>query len=226
MMRVEEFHEDDDMEDVVHTCPYCRTNAFFQPLGKDHRVSAQYACGQRACPNCKGHVFVVFEWKKFRRAYPPLRIDFDTADVPAKIVRTFSEALDCHSHNCHVAAAILVRRTLEEICADRGAKGKNLKVRIRDLRDRVILPPELFDAMDELRLLGNDAAHVEAKSYEEIGAVELQAVIEFTKEILKGVFQFKGLLAKLQDLKKKKAGSEQSAAPNAGPAGAPPASVS
>jgi len=28
----------------------------------------------------------------------------------------------------------MVRRTLEEICADRGAKGKDLKARINDLR--------------------------------------------------------------------------------------------
>ena len=73
-----------------------------------------------------------------------------------------------------------------------------------------------------LRLLGNAAAHVESKTYEEIGAAELQAAIEFTKEILKGVYQYKGLLTKLQELKKKTS-SQQAAAPNAG---APPASVS
>lgn len=160
-------------------------------------------------------MFVVFERRKLKEAYPPLRIDFDTTDVPERIVKTFTEALDCHSHNYFVATAILVRRTLEEICADRGAKGKDLKDRICDLKTKVILPKELFDAMDELRLLGNDAAHIEAKSYEEIGAEELQVAIEFTKEILKGVFQYKGLLTKLQALKKKK--TEPCTAPNDGP---------
>jgi uncharacterized protein DUF4145 len=93
---------------------------------------------------------------------------------------------------------------LSQSTGRRGAKGKDLKDRISDLRGKVILPPELFDAMDELRLLGNDAAHVEAKSYEEIRAEELQTAIEFTKEILKGVYQYRGLLTKLQDLKKRK----------------------
>jgi hypothetical protein len=211
-MRVEQFTKEDSLETVVHTCPYCRTKAFFQRLGDDHQISTQYASGERFCPNCKGHIFVVFEWRRFKMAYPPIRIDFDTQDIPDKIVNTFSEGLDCHSHDHHIAAAIMVRRTLEEICADRGAKGKDLKDRISDLRGRVILPPELFEAMDELRLLGNDAAHVEAKGYEEIGAEELQAAIEFTKEILKGVYQYKGLLTKLQELKKRKTPEQGAAA--------------
>jgi hypothetical protein len=117
-------------------------------------------------------------------------------------VQTLSEAVDCHSHRYFTAAAIMVRRTLEEICDERAAKGKNLRERIKDLRSKVILPPELFEAMHELRLLGNDAAHIEAKTFEEIGKDELEAAILFTKEILKGVYQYKGLLSKLQALKK------------------------
>jgi len=97
----------------------------------------------------------------------------------------------------------MVRRTLEEICADLGAAGRDLKARIGDLKTKVVLPPELFEAMDELRLLGNDAAHIEAKSYDSIGTEELETAIEFTKEIMKGVYQYKGLLSKLRGLKKK-----------------------
>jgi Domain of unknown function (DUF4145) len=147
-------------------------------------------------------VFVIFEWGNFWRAYPPLTTDFDTTDVPARIVKTFQEDLLCQAQSCFTAAAIMVRRTLEEICADRGAKGKDLKVRIVALRNIVTLPPELFDAMDELRLLGNDAAHIEAKTYDDIGAKELEVAALFTKEILKGVYQYKSLLSALRNLKK------------------------
>lgn len=212
-MYVDQFTKVEDPKTVVHTCPHCGARAIFHPLGEDHKISAQFASGQRFCPNCNGHIFVVFEWGDFKTAYPPLRIDFVAEHIPDRIVDTFSEALDCHSHGYHVAAAILVRRTLEEICADRGANGKDLKDRVRDLRGKVILPPELFEAMDELRLLGNDAAHIQAKSYEEIGQEELEAAIEFAKEILKGVYQYKGLLSKLQGLKKKKT-PEPSGAPD------------
>lgn len=56
--------------------------------------------------------------------------------------------------------------------------------------------------MDELRLLGNDAAHIESNEFEKIGKPEIEISIEFTKEILKGVYQYEGLLSRLRGLKK------------------------
>jgi len=96
----------------------------------------------------------------------------------------------------------MVRRTLEEICADKNASGNNLKERINSLRDKVILPKELFEGMDELRVLGNDAAHVEAECFDDIGKEEIEISIEFTKEILKAVYQYSDLLAKIKSLKR------------------------
>ena len=58
--------------------------------------------------------------------------------------------------------------------------------------------------MQELRLLGNDAAHIEADTFEKIGKDELEISIEFTKEILKAVYQYESLLEKLRSLKKEK----------------------
>lgn len=202
-MDVDTVEELKSQKKVVHTCPYCRNSAVFFPIGTDLKISEMNTCGQRVCPNCKGHIFVVFRYSNLDRAYPPLRIDFDSTDIPDNVVRSFREALSCLAHNAFVSSAIMVRRTLEEICEDRSAKGKNLKDRISDLKGKVVLPEELFEAMDELRLLGNDAAHIEARTFEQIGADELETAIEFTKEIMKGVYQYKGLLTKLRSLKQK-----------------------
>ena len=96
----------------------------------------------------------------------------------------------------------MIRRTLEEICEDRDAKGKDLKDRIKDLKTKVILPQDLFDAMDELRLLGNDAAHLETKYYNQIDKEEVGVAIEFTIELLKALYQYSALLSKMKELKK------------------------
>ena len=56
--------------------------------------------------------------------------------------------------------------------------------------------------MHELRLLGNDAAHIEANTFEQIGKEELEISIDFTKEILKAVYQYESLLERLRSLKK------------------------
>ncbi len=102
-----------------------------------------------------------------------------------------------------MASAIMIRKTLEEICLDKGATGDNLYKRIENLKSTIVLPKELLSAMQELRLLGNDAAHLEAKTFEQIGKDELEISIELTKEILKAVYQYESLLEKIQGLKKK-----------------------
>lgn len=184
-------------------CPHCGKEGMFVPIGHDVGIDNNVICGQRRCPNpaCKGHLFVVFEHGSLITSYPPVRIAFNSNNVPTNVCKTFEETLDCHSSNCYVAAAIMVRRTLEEICSDRSASGNNLKERIKDLESKIVLPRELIDAMDELRLLGNDAAHIEARTFSQISKAELDVAIEFTKEIIKGLYQYSTLLEHLRSLK-------------------------
>jgi hypothetical protein len=187
-------------------CPHCGKEAVMEPLGEhDYEVGNNFTCGQRRCPNpsCHGHLFVVFKGATIVTAYPPIRLDFDPENIPAKVFRTFEEVITCHASGCYVAAAIMLRRTLEEVCAERTASGKDLKARIHDLRTKIVIPTELLDAMDELRILGNDAAHVQAKDYDDISEVEVTVAVQFTKEILKSLYQYSSLLGKLRALKKK-----------------------
>jgi hypothetical protein len=184
-------------------CPTCGKLGSFEPIGQDISVDG-VACGHRRCPDpsCRCHVFVVVPFGgALAVSYPPSRVEFDASNIPQVIRESFEQALDCHAHGLHIAAAIMVRRTLEEVCSDRGAQGKNLKERIQDLRTKIVLPTELIDGMDELRLLGNDAAHVEAKEFSQISKAELDVAIEFTREILKALYQYAGLLQKLRSLK-------------------------
>jgi hypothetical protein len=186
-------------------CPHCGHEAVFEPLGPhDVLIAQNIVCGQRKCPNpnCSGHLFVTFHKAMLVASYPPLKLDFNSENVPERIRQTFEESLTCHSNGAHVASAMMVRRTLEEICEDKGATGKNLKERIKDLESKIVLPQELLEAMDELRLLGNDAAHIEAKDFDQISDVELEVAIELTKEIMKGLYQYSSLLGKLRSLKK------------------------
>ena len=76
-----------------------------------------------------------------------------------------------------------------------------MKDRISDLGTRVVLPKELFQALDDIRLLGNDAAHVESQDYAKVGKDEVEIAIEFAKEVLKAVYQYAGFLGRLRGLK-------------------------
>lgn len=197
------------------TCPACRREGNFAPLGHDvsfnvpaphlgpNRVR-QIGAGHRLCPNyqCATHVFVVYEGGRVISSYPAGRIDFDGTDVPERVFKAFDEALSCTANECYVGAAMLIRKTLEAVCEERQAVGKNLKDRILELQNKVTLPKDLFDAMGHLRLLGNDAAHIESKDYDTIGKDEVEAGIALTKEIIKATYQYRSLVGKLTALKK------------------------
>lgn len=193
---------------IVTTCPLCGKVATFNdaPHIKDLiTTDSQFVLGQRICPNpeCQLHLFFIRDNKaNILNTFPSLKIDFDSNNIPEKIKKSFEEAIICHSEKCFIASAIMIRRTLEELCEERGASGKNLKDRIFELKNKVILPEALFNALDDLRLLGNDAAHIESKTYEDVGNEEIEIGIELTKEILKACYQLKDLVEKLNKLKK------------------------
>jgi len=162
--------------------------------------------GQRQCPNaeCRAHIFFAADSNggKVYVSYPHEVIDFDSSNLPTSVVKALNEAVVCHSQECFTAAAIMIRKTLEELCHERGVTGSNLKERIAALRSKVIISQELIEGLDNLRLLGNDAAHIEAQVFNEVGQEEVELAIDVTKEVLKSVYQHASLVARLQALKK------------------------
>lgn len=189
-------------------CPSCRRNGTLEPTRIDDlsidNGQSPALFGQRLCPNpdCRCHIFFVMKGRSLLVTYPPERIDFDATALPPPVINAFEEAITCHSAGAYTAAAIMVRKTLEEMCIDRGASGKNLKEKLTSLGSKIIVPKELIEGADELRLLGNDAAHIEAQAYTKVGADEVSVGIEFAKELLKACYQYTDLLARLRALKK------------------------
>lgn len=199
------FSQTDARFSLAIRCPGCGNYGTFEAMAiNDLDLSSGLVVGLRRCPydQCRTVVYYVRRGTTIVLTVPFDRIDFDKADVPEPVLQAFEEAITCHAVRCFVASAMLVRKTLELICADRGAKGKDLKERIKALRERIVVPNELLEGMDDLRLLGNDAAHVESRIFDAIGKEELDVAIEFSKEILKAVYQYKGLTARLKGLKK------------------------
>lgn len=189
--------------------PNCRQLGTFDEIGDVNDLMLKdpwLVFGQRCCPDtkCRTHVFFVIDMQhaKLLASYPPERIDFDTSDIPEKIVNAMEEAITCHASECFAAAAMLVRKTVEELCEAVGAKGEHLKDRIEALRTHVTLSPDLLEGVDELRMLGNDAVHVKAKTFNEIGKEEVELGIMFAKRVLEAVYQHKALVARIRALKK------------------------
>jgi Domain of unknown function (DUF4145) len=198
------------MTPVQLRCPFCRHMGTFESIANVADASTQEVFGShtavmgvRRCPNreCQKGVFVVSAGLRVLVSYPPEVVDVDTTNLPDQVLKSLEEAVQCHSIDCYRAAAIMVRRTLEEVCADRGATGATLKDRIKALGSTVVVPPELLAGIDELRLLGNDAAHIKAQTYNEVGKEEVELAIEVVKTLLLGVYQTASLVERLRALK-------------------------
>lgn len=193
-------------------CPHCRELGSFNVVnqavsftkrGKQgpNYVVHQWFASIRICPNikCFGLVLVIEAHDgRIIEIEPPQLLDFSLDNLPPKLQETLKEAIACHGAGAYRAAAMMVRRLLEEICEENKVTGANLHQRLASLKNAVVLPQPLFDAMNELKALGNDAAHVEAKEYDNIGSGEAEDSIELAKEILKALYQLEGLIARLQ----------------------------
>jgi len=78
----------------------------------------------------------------------------------------------------------------------------NLQERLTALGKLVVLPVALLDALQDVRLLGNDAAHIEAKTYDDIGNAEVEAGISVARLVLSNLFQTELVVERLRALKK------------------------
>jgi hypothetical protein len=200
-------------------CPHCNHKGAFSGIANcsdaawsevitneaGQPKSVSFSAGVRRCPNpeCSGMVQVVLRaGSKVIESYPPEVIDFDSTNLPSAILASLEEAIKAHAAKCFKASALMVRRVLEELCNDKKAVGSDLKKRLASLSGNVVVPKELLDAADELRLLGNDAAHISAKDYDKIGLEESTLAIELAKELLKAVYQYASLVDRLKALKK------------------------
>lgn len=173
----------------------------FQDTGWQER----YLAGQRVCPNpdCRAHIFVIYsQGQGIVVSYPPERIDFDASALPERVQEPLEEAIECHANECFRAAAVMVRRTLEAVCEDQGAEGDSLYARIESLGQKIVLPKGLVAALHDLRLLGNDAAHVEAREYENVGKREVEVAVEIAKMIIHATYQMDAILKGMKELKK------------------------
>jgi hypothetical protein len=202
------------MHQLRMRCPECGQKSVLDLAAVTDAESTDLHSGSdvfwatRLCPDpeCGALIFLVFDSTgTIRHSYPPESVDFDSSDLPPAVLDAFKEAVECHAHACYKASAIMVRKTLEEVCADRGAEGGNLKERLNALRGKLSLPNEMFDALHDLRLLGNDAAHVELSDFDGIDKEKVEVALDIGKEILKAAYQYKSIMGRLDALKVREA---------------------
>ncbi|MDX3377734.1 DUF4145 domain-containing protein [Streptomyces sp. ME02-6991-2A] len=81
------------------------------------------------------------------------------ARVPAALRREYEQARVCYQAQAYTAVAVMVRRTLEGVCAEEGVKRRTLGQSLSALQEEGKIDQRLVDWAAELRVLGNEGAH-------------------------------------------------------------------
>ncbi|WP_285774515.1 YbaK/EbsC family protein [Microtetraspora sp. NBRC 13810] len=86
--------------------------------------------------------------------------DTEGSPIPARLTAELAEATACVGAGAYATALVGVRRLLEGVCADRGVTGLPLYRALRELRRRGVVEGRLAAWAEELREIGNEAAHL------------------------------------------------------------------
>lgn len=117
--------------------------------------------------------------------------------LPYKVSLAYSAALRVQKADPG-AFAIMVGRTLEEICRHEKAEGKVLADQIKSLADSERIPHVLADMIAQLRLLRNLAAHANEDDYV-VKEEDLPIIREFIDAILEYLYIAPKKITHLQD---------------------------
>lgn len=180
-----------------------------QRIMGDAKVLQTNVFAMRRCPApaCKGIVFIVAQQDRsdrttthyqVKRLFPEPVIEIDTEGLPEMIVSLLTEAIGCYQHGFYRSSATMIRRVLEEICREFGAQGSVLHDQIIDLPNRVLIDPTQHDALKNLKLLGNDGAHKDLRTFSKLDQEELDIALELIQILLHTWFKHRHLNAKLE----------------------------
>jgi len=106
------------------------------------------------------------------------------SSVPKTVSNIYSEALRIKSLAPN-AFAVQIRRALEALCEDRGAKNDTLQKMLNELASKGEIPSTLIEATDLLRLLGNIGAHA---SVDSVKPWQVRTLDEFFRAIVEYVY--------------------------------------
>lgn len=143
-----------------------------------------------------------YEWKQFWENHDPYKYSptpLDTADfenAPDHINAAAKEAHQVFSIGAYRSTAILCRATLEAICKDKEAEGKDLFKKIDDLYDKGKIRFILKETAHVLRAIGNDMAHGDFDS--ELETEDASDILDFLDSIINELYESPAQLARMQ----------------------------
>jgi hypothetical protein len=157
---------------MITECPDCRAHVDAVEVGAfDYPASDVCDPGRYMllkCNRCSRPILINQEreinasdddgWTEPTVIYPQsdLRVN---PKAPPDIQRALQEGIVCYNAHAFTAAAIMCRKTLEGVCMAHGIAEKSLDRSLKKMAESDLIDKRLFDWSDQLRIVGNEAAH-------------------------------------------------------------------
>lgn len=118
------------------------------------------------CPNCDGINLRLVDFhtgaepeigRRAAKVLYPSVIE-SPLGLPPEIDKAYQSALEIRHVDVN-AFAVLLRKVIESVCQDRGASGKSLNDKLKDLAQKGDIPSHLAEMAHSVRKLGNVGAH-------------------------------------------------------------------
>ncbi|MCY7275814.1 MAG: DUF4145 domain-containing protein [Phormidesmis sp. CAN_BIN44] len=127
-------------------------------------------------------------WSKPETVYP-CEGDTLNPNLPEEIQATIREARSCFFHaRAYAATAIMCRKALDGLCTIHNITAPNLDKKLNKLKEQGLIEGSLFEWANELRLIGNEAAH---DITSQISGEDARDLLEFTEAIVDYVIVFR-----------------------------------
>jgi len=197
-----------------YECGHCSTNTAMSIWGENHKLTREeYEQGSISliflwltleCPAC-GEINVYQE--SYFDEYPDTPGSKPSVDrlfpqgkrvfknLP-QFVQTSLQVARRLKSNEPLASAVFVGRTVEYVCNDRNAQGKNLEEKIKDLSSKGEIPNHLAQMAQNSRLFRNLGAH--ATGVDKISRSDAEILYDFCEAILEYIYEAPVMLKEIE----------------------------
>jgi Domain of unknown function (DUF4145) len=138
------------------------------------------------CKICYEYLLITHDWDekktwKFRKAnkvlWPSPSREM-SSKIPESLRLEHKEARSCFSTAAYTATVVMVRRTLEGVCAENGVRRQPLIRALQQMQTEGLIEGRLLEWAEELRVLGNDGAHFTGRRVSREDAQDALALAE------------------------------------------------
>lgn len=187
-------------------CPTCQVHRNCKVAGAADDFNPENGPPSRVslvqCQTCTGQVVLVQEdygngWDSPYRVWPAQHRPLSVS-VPAALRAEHEEARKCLDAQAYTAAVVMVRRTLEGVCQEKGVRERVLAKSLQKMEEQGFLDPRLRQWAEELRGLGNEGAHFTGKSVLRQDAID---AVAFSEALLDYMYV---LTAKFDEFRKRR----------------------